>query len=291
MKNLYDILRNLPLKKRMYSPMCGDCAVDGIGYSYEESDKECVVTVNDRHGNSLKFNQYGQPQWYNDAECLLFPDRQCTWEKWQEHMFEVGDYVVLKGAEEFDYRSGCKITKSLGKIFKGDNCGVEVTGNKSEYRLMSSEEIINYNIRLDEKKQCGEKEKKTTKGDLLLRTVNELAQREHRYMVKYTGMDMADWITDKVEFSKITPFGDKNTVDVTFTILMLDKTYNEVLDTWSTFDKNDIIIQPLDSQGKILYLFVLRNGEVDSIKFSPLGYDKEGKLLSYQVRVNNLTLS
>ena len=43
------------------------------------------------------YNQFGQPMGYPDSECMLFPNKDCTWENWEvpvEPKFKDDDWIV-----------------------------------------------------------------------------------------------------------------------------------------------------------------------------------------------------
>ena len=91
--NIAEILKDCPKGTRLYSPMLGECTLDGVTPGVFPIDVQCS------HGY-YSFSEYGE--YFDDckeAECLLFPSKDCrTWEGFKKPNpkpeFKVGSVAI-----------------------------------------------------------------------------------------------------------------------------------------------------------------------------------------------------
>jgi hypothetical protein len=94
MINIAELLKDAPKGMKLYSPLFGEVEFMEVG-----TDK--LLRVHDKERNGVRsFDFYGRYfyETFPDAECLLFPSKDCrTWEEWKlpvEPNFKVGDWVA-----------------------------------------------------------------------------------------------------------------------------------------------------------------------------------------------------
>lgn len=92
MINIAKLLKNIPKGFELYSPLFGE-----VKFKYINGSKFGIV-VEDSEECSRSFDKYGRYfTIYNNAECLLFPSKDCrTWKRWKlpvEPKFKVGDEI------------------------------------------------------------------------------------------------------------------------------------------------------------------------------------------------------
>jgi hypothetical protein len=92
MINIAKLLKDAPVGMKLYSPLFGE-----VKFKYINSSKFGIV-VEDSEECCRSFDKYGRYfTIYNNAECLLFPSKDCrTWEGWKvpvEPKFKVGDDI------------------------------------------------------------------------------------------------------------------------------------------------------------------------------------------------------
>lgn len=92
MTNIAKLLKDAPKGTVLYSPLFGE-----VKFKYINDSKFGIV-VEDSEGCCRSFDKYGRYfTAYNNAECLLFPSKDCrTWEGWKlpsEPKFKVGDWL------------------------------------------------------------------------------------------------------------------------------------------------------------------------------------------------------
>lgn len=93
MINIAKLLKDAPEGMKLYSPLFGE-----VKFKYINGSKFGIV-VEDSEECYRSFDKYGRYfTIYNNAECLLFPSKDCrTWEGWKlplEPKFKVGDWVA-----------------------------------------------------------------------------------------------------------------------------------------------------------------------------------------------------
>lgn len=97
MKNLIDILKDVPRGTKLYSPICGEC---------ELAEVECNIAVHyiSPSGSLCEciFNRFGQ---YTDVgECLLFPSKfSKNWDNFIQP-FKPFDKVLTRDGVSFPWR-------------------------------------------------------------------------------------------------------------------------------------------------------------------------------------------
>ena len=88
--NIYEILKNVPIGTKLYSPICGECELNVL------ENEAIAVETQDSQG--WWFTKYGRTHSYPDAECLLFPSKEMRdWGK----LFKKGD--VLESTGKLDH--------------------------------------------------------------------------------------------------------------------------------------------------------------------------------------------
>jgi len=94
MINIAELLKDVPKGWKLYSPIFGEVNFVGV-------DKQSAYPINvtDCKGNGKSFTEFGVYfAEHPDAECLLFPSKDCrTWEGWEttvEPNFKPGDFVT-----------------------------------------------------------------------------------------------------------------------------------------------------------------------------------------------------
>lgn len=104
MTNIAELLKDAPMGMKLYSPLIGEVELA------EVMDTDYMpIRVMKKRGYGIRFDEYGRYMGneYPDAECLLFPSKECrTWEGWKlpiEPKFKVGDSL----------QSGSHFTKIL----------------------------------------------------------------------------------------------------------------------------------------------------------------------------------
>ena len=84
--NIYKILDNVPIGTKLYSPICGECALNVL------ENEAIEVETQDNEG--WWFTKYGRTHSFPDAECLLFPSKEMRdWGKF----FKKGDVLEYTG--------------------------------------------------------------------------------------------------------------------------------------------------------------------------------------------------
>ena len=129
-------------------------------------------------------------------------------------------------------------------------------------------------------------------GDVILKSSGEIFQRENRFAVYLPErMQIDSWTIRKVEFSDISISKDNTVVNLILTIDMASDTYKDIAEKWKQYANDDervVIIKPLEETGAPFYVFELKKGEVEAIKFSTLDLAGKGFISSYTVRLKNL---
>jgi len=93
MINIAKLLKDAPKGMKLYSPLFGE-----VKFKYINGSQFGII-VEDSAECSRSFDKYGRYfTIYNNAECLLFPSKECrTWENFElpvKSKFKVGDWVV-----------------------------------------------------------------------------------------------------------------------------------------------------------------------------------------------------
>ena len=93
MINIAELLKDIPMGMKLYSPLFGEVMFKYITAS------EFGIVVEDAKECYRSFDKYGRYfTKYNNSECLLFPSKDCrTWEVRKmsvEPKFKVGDWIV-----------------------------------------------------------------------------------------------------------------------------------------------------------------------------------------------------
>lgn len=94
--NIAEILRDMPKGTKLYSPLFGKCELVG---TYTDEDGDFILVECGCQDEELRktFSSNGRYfEWYQDAECLLFPSAKMrNWSKF----FKRGDVVVDEDSE------------------------------------------------------------------------------------------------------------------------------------------------------------------------------------------------
>lgn len=122
MINIAKILKDCPKGTKLYSPICGDC-------TFEKIHLNTSIVVCTQDCRTITFNVYGQyfRDFFNNAECLLFPSKENRdWTTFQKP-FKDGDILVTMLGEIFIYQ---KITTT---DFCGSYASLNIHGKFSPY--------------------------------------------------------------------------------------------------------------------------------------------------------------
>ena len=103
MINVAKLLKDCPKETKLYSPLFGE-----VKFNYT-NDSEYGIVVTDSERCYRSFDKYGRFfTKFNNAECLLFPSKDCrTWEGWKlpsEPKFKVGNWAVSTRNITLTYR-------------------------------------------------------------------------------------------------------------------------------------------------------------------------------------------
>lgn len=88
--NLIEILKNVPIGTKLYSPIFGECELDGVSNAF--------IYISGKHGGYL--NKDGT-YYEGCGECQLFPSKENRdWSTFKivKDDFQVGDYVKVKSS-------------------------------------------------------------------------------------------------------------------------------------------------------------------------------------------------
>lgn len=134
MINIAELLKDAPKGMKLYSPICGHCKLSSILHD----DGIRVIA----HDVPFRFDKYGRFCSAYDAECLLFPSKDCTWEGWEaqiKHKFNIGDWITSID-DEGDVSTEKVVSFTCNKVMLVDTDGCHTTYPKTElsgYRLWS----------------------------------------------------------------------------------------------------------------------------------------------------------
>ena len=120
MINIAELLKDVPKGWKLYSPLFGEVNFVGV-------DKQSAYPINvtDCKGNGKSFTEFGVYfAEHPDAECLLFPSKDCrTWEGWKttdEPNFKVGDWIVgnegIFKITQYEEEYGYYLTDTTGRV-------------------------------------------------------------------------------------------------------------------------------------------------------------------------------
>lgn len=144
--NIAEILKDAPKGTKLFSPLCGECSLVGIkkGGVYP-----IVVAPNDCADSSefLHFKENGNYQNYVDAECLLFPSKDCRdWENFKPSWKP--DHKVFEPFQEVLVPKCCHFAGGTKVIWAAaiyshydEECGEHVT---THYAFLEDYEVIPY---------------------------------------------------------------------------------------------------------------------------------------------------
>lgn len=124
--NLAKLLSSCPKGTKLWSPLFGELNLEFV----EKRSVGASIVTSDHCGSSCRFNEDGTYyQGYKDAECVLFPSKECRdWSKFE--LFKDGDIVVsyderpfiLKGSTNGKFplayggvNSKCEFIPSIGE--------------------------------------------------------------------------------------------------------------------------------------------------------------------------------
>lgn len=97
--NLVEILKNVPIGTKLYSPICGECELicTNNGDIYP-------ITVKDKYENTSSFTFDGKYHTFNkDGECLLFPSKENRdWNNFS--LFKPGDPIWVRDSENHTWK-------------------------------------------------------------------------------------------------------------------------------------------------------------------------------------------
>lgn len=100
MINIAELIKDAPKGMKLYSPLFGEV-------EYMQLGDENKIWVKTSCG-TYYFDKYGKPYAFDNAECLLFPSKDCrTWEGWKLPVvskFKVGDWVVFNNSHNSIYQ-------------------------------------------------------------------------------------------------------------------------------------------------------------------------------------------
>lgn len=148
--NIAEILKNVPIGTKLYSPLFGDVFLKYIG--------EIFITVR-HHSTTANFYHNGRLYDYEGTEPMLFPSREMH--DWSKFVWKKGDVLVsMEGSKIlFDKWVNEDYTKFFGKIkVLGDSHCYDTT----YYNLVSEEEALEF-IKSVEKINNGKLNRETLK--------------------------------------------------------------------------------------------------------------------------------
>jgi len=106
MINVAQLLKDAPTDMKLYSPLLGE-----VKFKYINDSKFGIV-VEDSEECYRSFDKYGRYfTIYNNAECLLFPSKDCrTWEGWKASKphydisnFKPKQWVLVRDDDEWEW--------------------------------------------------------------------------------------------------------------------------------------------------------------------------------------------
>lgn len=195
--NIAEILKNVPMGTKLYSPLFGNVYLIYIG--------EMFITVG-HHSTTANFYHNGRLYNYEGTEPMLFPSREMR--DWSKFAWKKGDVLVsMEGSKIlFDKWVNEDYTKFLGKI--------KVLGNShcydtAYYTLASKEETLEF-IKSVEKINNGKLNRETLKiekqpefkdGDIL--SCDEDTYTKHTTLIFHKDGDITESIVSLVRHSKL----------------------------------------------------------------------------------------
>lgn len=159
MTDLYEILKNCPKGKKLYSLNFGEVVFEGVGCEDNPTSiniKHRVINIAGNPEVVEHLDRHGACK--NEGICSLFPNREHQeWNYWQEWLFDVGDYVYAK-----DFSIDRIDRKHRYALF----CATVLLENKKYVELTSVDTRINYDLEFATPEQIAmfnEVEEKETK--------------------------------------------------------------------------------------------------------------------------------
>ena len=143
--NLAKLLSGCPKGTKLWSPLFGELNLEFV----EKRSVGASIVTSDYCGSSCRFSEDGTYyQGYKDAECVLFPSKECRdWSKFS--IFKEGDFLANEDGRAFIFRG--KFSKSGYPMAYGgvDTCDefIECEDNKvwasTPFRKATPEEVTN----------------------------------------------------------------------------------------------------------------------------------------------------
>jgi hypothetical protein len=142
MENIAEILKNAPKGLLLYSPIVGYVNLDE---GKDEVGKRGAIKTYIQFGaeNKYEFDSFGR--YRVNGECMLFPSKfNKTWYKWQESLFNYGDFIT-----NIDGYKATLVISGYDTFIAYDTNGNKGTILKDEYRWATDEEIDGFLSELD----------------------------------------------------------------------------------------------------------------------------------------------
>lgn len=149
--NIVEILKDAPRGTKLYSPIFGECVLEEEVCLEEGRFLPIVVTVISDEGimDTQMFTKYGyfSPAYYDNAECMLFPSKEClTWEnfkapwKHDHKVFEPFQEVLVPKCCHFGVGTKVIWAAAIYSHYDEDN-GEHVT---TQYNFFEDYQILPY---------------------------------------------------------------------------------------------------------------------------------------------------
>lgn len=146
--NIAEILKNMPIGTKLYSPICGECELVGIDPDFDT--KKCI-TVRETTHTGAQHHFWKDGKFFKAGECVLWPGKHM--DDWSKITWKKGDVLVSKdGRNEviFDhFNSDDSYYTFVGKyLLYTDEDGCKYTSEIGTYAT------CNYSIEEKDAAQC-----------------------------------------------------------------------------------------------------------------------------------------
>lgn len=147
------ILENAPKGLNLYSPAYGDIKLVSVDPIDRNRKATPMICCKSRSGNEKRFFRDGTISTH--GECILFLSKENrTWERWQEHLFRMGDIIVK---DNDDVHGQANTVIFIGTADNSGYIGYGLSGSKGYainilsidcYRYATEEEKNDFNRQL-----------------------------------------------------------------------------------------------------------------------------------------------
>lgn len=171
--NLAKLLSGCPKGTKLWSPLFGELNLEFV----EKRSVGASIVTSDYCGSSCRFSEDGTYyQGYKDAECVLFPSKECRdWSKFS--IFKEGDFLANEDGRAFIFRG--KFSKNGYPMAYGgvDTCDnfIPSEDNKAwsstSFRFATTDEINVLQTKMEEAGYMWDANQKVLKKDLPVDTL------------------------------------------------------------------------------------------------------------------------